>query len=231
MITYDASSTIYTLSGSGTVNFDKNSVGSGELSIEIRSNAVDPTLTINSIRVLCPSPLQMTIVPVCFTSNSESGQFIHNEYSWTDGSYISPVQSELIQFITDESSNPIVSDYRTISAPQGGGIIPSDVATVQISSNKFSFDNFTFDPLVDKFKYLRTNTLYTNSDVDMQALLAAATLATPIETTEAPDRYYAEFAMPATGEVYLYLIWDYRTSTEVDLCFGSTEKESCCGCA
>ena len=231
VITYDASSTIYTLSGSGTVNFDKNSVGSGELSIEIRSNAVDPTLIINSIRVLCPSPLQMTIVPVCFTSNSESGQFIHNEYSWTDGSYISPVQSELIQFITDESSNPIVSDYRTISAPQGGGIIPSDVATVQISSNKFSFDNFTFDPLVDKFKYLRTNTLYTNSDVDMQALSAAATLATPIVVTEAPDRYYAEFAMPSTGEVYLYLIWDYRTSTEVDLCFGSTKIESCCGCA
>jgi hypothetical protein len=63
----------------------------------------------------------------------------------------------------------------------------------------------------------------------MQALLAAATTATPIINTGAPSTYYAEFNMPATGS-YLYLIWDYRTITEIDLCVGTTISDACCGC-
>ena len=231
VITYDDSSTIYTLSGSGTVNFDKNSVGSSEISIEIRSNSVDPTLIINSIRVLCPSPLEMTIIPVCFTSNSDSGKFIHNEYSWTDGVFISPLHSRLVEFATSSTSVPLVSDYTLITGPQGAGVIPSDVATVTLACTKRNTDDFVFDNNTNNFRYFRSNTLYdNNNNAEMQSLLAEATKATPIEVIEAPDRYYATFAMPATGEMYLYLIWDYRISTEDDLCFGDSLVNACCGC-
>ena len=62
----------------------------------------------------------------------------------------------------------------------------------------------------------------------MLDLLDEAIIATPILNT-GTNKYYANFAMPSTGD-YLYLIWDYRISTETDLCFGDTILESCCGC-
>jgi hypothetical protein len=230
IITYGDSSTTYNLDSSGIITYNKNSVGSTQMTIEVTAVALDPPLTLNSITVNCPITVQMTVIPVCFTSDSENGRYIHNEYSWTDGSYVSPTQSKLVEFKIDTVSNPVVSDYRTITSFQGGGTIPSNVATVQISANKFDFDDFVFDDSTDKFKYLRSSTLYANTDADMQSLFAAATLATPIVTTGAPDRYYAEFDMPASGGTYLYLIWDYRTSTVEDLCFGATALNACCGC-
>jgi hypothetical protein len=36
--------------------------------------------------------------------------------------------------------------------------------------------------------------------------------------------------MPATAGNYLYMIWDYRHSTPIDLCFGVDLAEACCGC-
>jgi hypothetical protein len=35
--------------------------------------------------------------------------------------------------------------------------------------------------------------------------------------------------MPSSGQ-YLYLVWDTRTSTPLDLCFGTTAVLACCGC-
>jgi hypothetical protein len=35
--------------------------------------------------------------------------------------------------------------------------------------------------------------------------------------------------MPNQG-AYLYLIWDYRLSTEDELCFGATIEDACCTC-
>jgi hypothetical protein len=180
------------------------------------------------VLVNCPDAEEITIINVCFTGDDEAGLFIHNEYRWTDGSFTSPLHSESVEFATG-TNNPLVSQYQEVSGRQGGGIIPSDTATVRLICNKFGFDDFVFDETSDKFKYLRTNTLYDNTDVDMQALLAAATTATPINNTGAPNTYFAEFNMPALGS-YLYLIWDYRTITEVDLCYGATVSAACCGC-
>ena len=136
--------------------------------------------------------------------------------------YIS-IASESVEFATG-TNNPLVSQYQEVVGRQGGGIIPSDTATVRLICNKLATDNFVFDETSDKFKYLRTNTQYLNTDVDMQALLAAATTATPIDNTGAPNTYFAEFNMPASGS-YLYLIWDYRTITEVDLCMVPTVSQ------
>jgi len=218
-------------SGGGTYSttFEKNSAGANSVTIEAQPGVMDPPLTISSITVGCPDAEDMVVIPVCFTSDSESGSYIHNEYSWTDGIYTSPTHSELVQFIVDGVNTPIVSDYRTIAAPQGAGVVPADGATVKITANKIGFDDFVFDPTKDKFRYFRTNFLYGNNDSDMRVLLAASTLVTPIVPTSGPQKYFAEFTMPTTG-IYLYLVWDYRISTAEDLCFGSTLSTACCGC-
>jgi hypothetical protein len=41
-----------------------------------------------------------------------------------------------------------------------------------------------FNKNVNNFRYLRSSTLYANNDTDMQALLAAAIPATPIDDTD-----------------------------------------------
>jgi hypothetical protein len=138
------------------------------------------------------------------------------------------LHSNSVQFASG-TNTPLVSQYQSVTGRQGAGVIPSDTASVQIISNKIGSDNFVFDETSDRFRYLRTNTLYNNNDTEIQALLAASTTATPIINTGAPTTYSASFNMPSTGS-YLYLIWDYRTITEIDLCSGATISDACCGC-
>ncbi len=208
----------------GTLIFPKQSISEQFVYITILSNDA----TTLQVLVNCPDAEEITIVNVCVTGDDESGMSIHNEYRWIDGSFVSPLHSNFVEFASG-ANNPLVSQYQEVSGRQGGGVIPSDTASVQIISNKIVSDDFVFDETRDNFRYLRTNTLYNNTDIEMQALLAAATTATPIINTGAPSTYYAEFNMPATGS-YLYLIWDYRTITEIDLCVGATISDACCGC-
>ena len=208
----------------GTLTFPKQSVSEQIVNVTVLAN----DFATAEVLVNCPDAEEITIVNVCVTGDDESGLFIHNEYRWTDGSFVSPLHSNSVEFASGANS-PLVSQYQTVSGRQGGGVIPSDTASVKIISNKIGSDDFVFDETRDNFRYLRTNTLYNNTDIEMQALLAAATTATPIDNTDAPNKYYAEFNMPATGS-YLYLIWDYRTITEIDLCVGATISDACCGC-
>ena len=226
-----------TVTVGGTLTFPKQSVSEQFVYITVLTN---DTTTLQ-VLVNCPDAEEITIVNVCFTGDDEAGMYIHNEYRWTDGTFTSPLHSESVEFATG-TNNPLVSQYQEVAGRQGGGIIPSDTATVRLICNKLATDDFVFDETSDRFKYLRTNTLYDNTDVDMQALLAAIDavpptpippaggVATPIINTGAPNTYYAEFDMPATGS-YLYLVWDYRTITETtDLCYGATESNACCLC-
>ena len=208
----------------GTLTLPKQSVSEQIVNVTILAN----DFATAEVLVNCPDAEEITILNVCVTGDDESGLFIHNEYRWTDGSFVSPLHSNSVEFASG-ANNPLISQYQEVSGRQGGGVIPSDTASVQIISNKIGSDDFVFDETRDNFRYLRTNTLYNNTDTEMQALLAAALPATPIVNTGAPSTYYAEFNMPATGS-YLYLIWDYRTITEIDLCVGATISDACCGC-
>ena len=207
---------------------NKNSVAAQTIEFTINNGFAFDETRIESLTVGCPQADLITIVPISLTSNADSGKYIHSEYSWTDGSFVSPLHSRLVEFASDAISNPITSDYALIEGRQGAGIIPSDTATVTIASNKINFDNFVFNDTVNNFRYFRSNTLYPDTDAGMLDLLDEAIIATPILNV-GTNKYYANFAMPSTGD-YLYLIWDYRISTETDLCFGDTILESCCGC-
>jgi hypothetical protein len=230
--TYAGISTTYVsnnppTSGVVTIVIDKNSVSDQKVTVVVSNYGLDESF-VKSITVGCPVADIITIIPISVTSNANNGEYIHSEYSWTDGTFISPLHSRLVEFKSDTISNPIVSDYDIIVGPQGAGIIPADGAIVSLVCNKINFDDFIFEDNTNNFRYLRSNTFYDeNIEADMQALLAAATIATPI--VNSPPTYSASFAMPSTGS-YLYLIWDYRISTEDDLCFGATLADSCCNC-
>lgn len=220
-----ASTSIGTLDPqSGTLSFNKSkvSVETGTIELDI-DGAAEIELTYN-----CPDADAMTVILVHLTSGNEEGLFTTDQYRWTDGSFVSPLHSESITF--GSGASPVVSMYKTIAGEQGGGVIPADFAEVTMIANKLATDNFVFDSSTDTFKYLRSNTVYANNPTDIQSLLAASSTATPIvDPILGSNAYTAEFTMPASGGI-LYLIWDYRNSTEADLCFGATIDDACCGC-
>lgn len=210
---------------SGSFIVDKDTVSEDIVDIVvIAAGSVDLEITVN-----CPAKKEITIIQVCYSLDADAGKFIHNEYSWVDGAFVSPLHSSQVE-LASGNQNPLISQYEQLSGPQGGGFIPSDTATVTITSNRIQpVDDYVFDPSIDELKYLRTNTFYANTPNDMAALLAASTNATPI--LGGPNAYQADFPMPNTGEDFLYLIYDYRRPTAIELCLGTSQFDACCDCS
>jgi len=208
---------------SGSLQFNKNSNSVNVSTVTITaSNPLEITVTPN-----CPVQQSLTIVNVTLTSVVDAGKFIHNQYRYTDGAFVSPLQSTLVTFATGDSS-PVVSQYNTITGAQGTSGIPTTGSSLQIISNKIDFDTFDFVLGQDKFRYLRSNTLYENNSANISSLIAASTVVSPI--TGGDGFFSGSFIVPSVGQ-YLYLIWDYRNSASVTLCYSNTTTlDACCGC-
>jgi hypothetical protein len=212
------------VSANGTLSFNKNniSVETAEIILEYTGDMV--------VSVLgdCCNAEPMTIVEVVLTNNSEVGKTIHTQYRYTNDVFVGPLLSNLVLFGSGTSS-PLVSRYNITTGFVGSGGFPPELSNMRLSTNAIVPDNYVFDVAQDKFKYLRTSTLYNNNDVDMNAMLAASTTATP--NAGAAPLYYADFTVPLSslGE-YLYLIWDLRDAVPATLCYGNSKVDSCCDC-
>jgi len=209
----------------GSVTFSKDSVTEDVAYITIIYTG-DVILTINA---LCPVPVEMNIVEVVVTNNTEGGDSVHAEFRYTSGSYIAPLQSNLVNFAFG-TSNPLVSRYNLTTGFIGSAFFPPDGSTMTLRSNKIGSDTFDFDPLKDQFKYLRTSTLYANNPVDISVLLGLSSSATPI--SGGPTNYYSSFIVPPTVDGdYLYLIWDFRSILPITLCYSEDNPtDVCCDC-
>ena len=222
---YNATSvTSGAVTASGSITISKTLVLDSEVNLTITTTGeVNVTATVE-----CPDADDISIKLIHLSSNNEAALQIHDEYRWVDGSFVSPLHSEQVIFGT--GTFPIVSLFQTITGEQGAGVIPTNGAVVQMLSNKINNDTFNFNILEDTFQYLRSNTLYGNNPTDIALLLAAVTTATPnVAPTNGNTAFSADFVMPSTGQ-YLYLVWDTRNSTALDLCFGATAVAACCSC-
>jgi hypothetical protein len=207
----------------GTLNVDKdsNTVDVVDLLIETTGTVV------LEITVNCPIANELTVVEVVLTSNFDAGKNIYSQWRYTDGVYTGSLQSSLVLFAS--GVNPIVSRYNTVSGFQGAANIPTNGSTVRMASNKFALANFDFDSSKNKFRYLRTNTLYNNNTTDINALVAASSIGT---TAGGGTYYYSDVPAGTVGN-YLYLIWDLRNIYEIPLCYSSNPLNVdyvCCDC-
>jgi hypothetical protein len=208
----------------GSLFFDKNNI-----SVE----TVEITLTytgdmVVSILADCCQAEELNIVEVVITNNSEAGETIHTQYRYIDGVFIGPLLSNLVVFQSG-AGTPLVSRYNITTGFVGSGGFPPDLSTMRLSTNKIVPDSYDFDIAQDKFKYFRSPVLFDNNDIDIQALLAASSTATP--NSGSTPLFYADFVVPASvnGD-YLYLIWDLRDAILAELCFASTAVDACCDC-
>jgi hypothetical protein len=208
----------------GSISFDKDLITDEVAYITLEATGD----MIVSVIAKCVNTESITIIEVVLTNTAEEGETIHIQHRYTDGTYTGPLLSELVVF-GDGPGVPFVSRYNATTGSVGLGGFPPESSTMRMYSNKIVPDTYNFDVAQDKFKYLRSSTLYANNDTDIQALLAAATTATPI--SGASPVFYSDFTVPASsnGE-YLYLIWDFRDADLVDLCYSETYELACCDC-
>lgn len=208
------------------IDFIKNSITVTAANIVLYVANGDVVL---SLTAYCPNAKPLTVVEVVLTSSQDAGETIHTQYRYVDGAYFSPLQTNPVLF--QSGVNPIVSRYNSTTGVPGAGAIPTNGSTVIIGSNKITPDTYDFNPLSNSFKYLSTGTFYDNTPGDINALLAAASTATPI--TGGPFQYQSSFPFSIAGG-FLYLIWDLRNSSVFNLCFTDSPEELydlCCKCS
>ena len=215
----------------GILSIDKNSVFAETLTVIVSSNSI-VTDTIE-VTTNCPRADEITIIQVGITTNADTGKFIHNQYRWVDGQFESPLHTKLMEFSLGTES-PILSQFQKLTGSQGAGVIPDEAATVSIISNKVDFDDYDFVANTNSFRFIRTATFYGDTQADLLSLLAASTKITPLITVDSSSgQFSSDFIMP-TGNTNdnLYLIYDYRNATEIQLCFSTVDlNDVCCNCA
>jgi len=208
---------------SGVLTFPKNNVSKETATVTINYTG-DIVL---SIIAGCTNADLLTIVQVVVTNDFQSGQTIQTQYRYVKGTYTSPLQSVSTTFLSS-TNNPLVSRYSLLTGPVGPGAFPPAGSTLSIITNKLSTDTFVFNPATDKFRYLMSNTLYTNTPANISTLLGLSTVATPNQGGGINN--FANFTVPALQN-YLYLIWDFRDAVPVTLCFSTlSTTNACCGC-
>jgi hypothetical protein len=229
-VTYGAlTSFVPLINGANTITVNKNQVLVDKVEIFFQggNNNAEVDFTVN-----CPDADDIQIFQICVSDNASAGEFIHNEYRWVDGDFISPLHQDQVELQTSNIA-PIVSQYAFVLGEQGAGIIPADGASVSIISNKIApTDTFVFETPPMNFKYLRTSTLYANTPASIQNLITAATSAGAVDSSGSPSKYLSTFTMPSGGNGdYLYLIYDYRNPVLASLCYSNVNNtDACCGC-
>jgi hypothetical protein len=192
-VTYNGSEVLNeTVTGTGVLSFNKNRVDVTEAEITITPN--NATYNMN---VGCPEFSPLNIIRIVKNTNFMSGDEIHHSYVWDDGNYNSSIQTDFVTF-----DNGPVSLYIGSSLVNN---IPPNGSTIRMRYEKRPGDTAEWEG--DKFKYLVSDTLYTESDIDtLNPLLQEAS---PINNIGA-DMYEATFTYNnPTGAQYLYLVWDY----------------------
>lgn len=211
-----------TVDGVLTVTKDSVSADTIEISISTIGGAGVVEITVN-----CPTAKTLKVVEVVLTANEDAGYSIFSQWRYTDGAFVGSLQNNLVIF--SSGVNPIVSRYNMVTGLQGASNMPTDGSNVRMASNKLFPTNYDFDPAQNKFMYLRTNTLYGNNTVDINALVAAANTG----TTSGGGTYYYSDVSAGFNDDYLYLIWDLRSSYEVSLCYSIDPLDVftvCCYC-
>lgn len=228
-VTYDGTTTSSGLieNSSQTINipYSVNNPLVLELQIIITITAgANLTFDINN---QCQECNEIFLVEVVITDGSNAGMFIHNQYNYYDSTipYSSPLQSNQVTFAFP-SSNPLVSYYNIDAGFWGQGSFPYPGVDMNLYTNKIGTDDFDVTVPPNKFLYHTSNTNYPNNPASITTLLSVATDITPL-TQPSLTQWKGTFTTPALQN-FLYLIWDLRQTTAVELCFSEDDCTTAC---
>lgn len=225
-VTYDNISQQITINSIGSFNIPFNVTNP-----LITDVFIELVISANSIIVFdvdnaCQDCKKIALIQVVITDDVDAGMFIHNQYNYTDTSiaYSSLLQSNQVTFVSG-SANPLVSYYSLIGGLQGSGSFPYPGVDMNLYTNKIGFDDYDFIDPPNRFLWHTSGLLYPNNPGSISTLLASSTNITPITTIG--NQNSVTFNVPTLFN-YLYLIWDLRSTTEVELCYSETSCELAC---
>ena len=206
--------------GSGQVTFNKPT------SYPTKANVtVTPLSGVDSYSVEfnCPTANTITVKQIVVNFEGEVSLTTTTRYKWEIGMDVSPYNTNSI-ILEDDG----VSLFQTQTGQESFGTIPANNSTVVMQSRQNAGQTYDFDPLTDKFKYLISNTNYEESDIN--TLLPLLNTATPI--TGSLLNYESSFNYSNNqGDDFLYLVWDLRDPTLIELCYSAASTvDACCDC-
>ena len=228
-VTYDGTTTSNSINGNGTISvpYSVNNPIVLELQVVI---TIAAGASVNfDVDNQCQDCTEIFLVEVVITDGSNAGMLIHNQYNYFDPSipYSSPLQSNQVVFALP-SPNPIVSYYNIDAGFWGQGSFPYPGVDTNVYTNKIGTDDFDVTDPPNKFYYHTSNTYYQNNQIDITTLLSVATNITPL--LQSGTQWKGTFTTPALDN-FLYLIWDLRQSTAVELCFSEAEVDCVFACS
>lgn len=204
------------ISGTGSVSFNKNVVNPTTALVTIT-----PEYATYNILSSCVESDKITVIRIVVNSPSNEGQTTHNNYNWSLNGYNSPTN---IDFVLLESDG--VSLYQSSTGDVSVGVIPAFGSTIKMQSDKYVTDTFDFDPASNSLKYLVSNTLYTESDIN--TLRPLLNTATPI-LNPSTGKFESSFVYNNPSKLqYLYLVWDLVNAYSIDLCYSDISGDDAC---
>lgn len=225
-VTYDGTTTSNSINGVGTISVPYSVNNPLVLELQIVITIAPNAIVTFNVDNQCQECNEIFLVQVVITDGSNAGLFIHNQYNYFDPSilYSSPLQSNQVTFALP-SSNPLVSYYNIDAGFWGQGSFPYPGVDTNVYTNKIGFDDFDVIVPPNKFLYHTSNVFYANSPGGIVGLLSVATDITPL--TQSGTQWKGTFTTPALNN-FLYLIWDLRQSTAVELCFDAEDCITAC---
>jgi len=226
-VTYDGIITSNYINGNGTISVPYSVNNPLVLELQVVVTIAAGANVVFDVDNQCQECDRLFIVEVVITDGSNAGMFIHNQYNYTETTipYSSPLQSNQVTFALP-SSNPLVSYYNIDAGFQGQGSFPYPGVDMNLYTNKIGTDDFDVTVPPNKFLYHTGNVLYANSPGSITTLLSVATDITPL-TQPSVTQWKGTFTTPALDN-FLYLIWDLRQSTAVELCFSAEDCITAC---
>ena len=226
-VTYDGTTTSNSINGNGTISVPYSVNNPLVLELQIVITIAPNAIVTFNVDNQCQECTEIFLVQVVITDGSNAGMFIHNQYNYFDPliPYSSPLQSNQVTFALP-SSNPLVSYYNIDAGFWGQGSFPYPGVDTNLYTNKIGTDDFDVLVPPNKFLYHTSNTFYPNNQIDITTLLGVATNITPL-TQPSVNQWKGTFTTPALNN-FLYLIWDLRQSTAVELCFDAEDCITAC---
>ena len=233
-INYQGTITNHTnLTGSGNVSYSKPTTTPNTVSITVTNTLGS---SVSTITPQCPTGVPITLKTIVLTNNSDVGKFLHIGHNFVDVNSDNSSPDSQIEFIENTTGAAVFASVFTEQTGfKGDTVFPSQGSYVDLRTSKWlPLDNYDVDAQ-DNFKYLFTSSNYTNTVSDLNAMLAASISLT--KTGSNPTFTSSSFLYTASGvQDFLYLIYDFRTSTPQTLCVQtgletiSNLDEVCCEC-
>ena len=239
-VTYNGATTSSgSVTGSGTFQFNKNipSVETAVVTVSVVGVSANYSITTQ-----CPDANVINVYQICINTEFVGAPpTIHNQYEWVSSNLTPSVSSPLINQPVTFTNIPTgtgsgtqrVAQYQVYASQVAIGTTPTPEAVVTVKSAKIGSDSFDFNTNNgNRLLHLLSNTVYDNTQTGINNLLTAAASNNLTISNTSTGVFEGSFTYTNTGTTpvsNLYLIYDYRTSTSVNLEFGATESIVCGG--